>query len=268
MKAALIVYEPFDYTPGSKPANGGLGWQGAWASDPMATTNIGLAYTDPGGNSLEVRGNASSRRGSGSSQLEADREFQNELTSSFWFSVLIRGAPGSETISLGINESFYIGQGAKDVTSLFWGVYDADKTELSGLSLLADDDTSFFVGNAIYDGSKEKFTGLNIWRNPNLTIQPDVKDTSKFFSGSIKEFDKVPKISIYHKNRLATMDEIQFGQSFADVTSFTSRGSAPPVPEPSSITILALFLPLWYLARRKHSRSRAERDVPTSSISA
>lgn len=265
--AALIVYEPFDYSPGSKPGNGGLGWKGAWVSDHMATTDSGLGYTDPGGNTLDVGGNASSRKGNGSSQIEAVREFQNELTRSFWFSVVLRGSPGSETVSLGINESYYIGQGGKDVTSLYWGVYDADKTELSGLSLLADNDTSFFVGNAIYDQRQDKFTRLNLWRNPNLTTQPDVTDTSKFFSGSIKEFDKVPKIAIYHTSSLAALDEIRFGQSFADVASFTSRGSAAPVPEPSSITILALFLPLGYLARRKHSRSRAERDVPAISIS-
>jgi len=256
--AALIVYEPFDYSSGTQPGNGGMGWKEAWASDPMATTNGGLTYVGPGGNQLDVAGNASSRLGNGSSQTESVRDFQNELTSSFWFSVLIRGGSGNKTVALGINESFYIGQGAKDVLSSSWGVYDADKTELSGLSISAANDTSLFVGNAIYQKSQDKFTQLHLWRNPNLSTQPTVTDPTKFYSGSIKEFDKVPKIAVYHTSSLVALDEIRFGQSFADVTSFSSSGSRSAVPEPSSITILAVLLPLGYLTRRKRSPNKSE----------
>ena len=252
--AALIVFEPFDYSSGSQPGNGGLGWKEAWASDSMATTHGGLAYTGPGGNMLDVAGNASSRLGNGSSQTESVRDFQNELTSSFWFSVLIRGGAGNETVALGINESFYIGQGAKDVISSSWGLYDADKTELSGLSILAGNDTSLFVGKAIYEQPQDKFTQLHLWRNPNLSTQPAVTDATKFYSGSIKEFDKVPRISVYHTSSLVALDEIRFGQSFADVTSFSSSRSGSAVPEPPSLTILAVLLPLAYLAHRKRTR--------------
>lgn len=115
--AGLMVYESFDYTPGTQPGTGGAGWKQAWGSDPLETTTYGLVYADANGNALQVAGNASTRLSTGSTQVEAVRDFQMELIDTFWFSLLIRGASGNETVSLGINESFYIGQGAKDVTS-------------------------------------------------------------------------------------------------------------------------------------------------------
>jgi hypothetical protein len=248
---ALLVSESFDYTPGSRPGNGGSGWKESWGSDPMSTTNTGLTYTDSGGNSLQVAGNASTRKSNGSSQIEAVRDFENEITNTFWFSVLIEGVAGNNTVSLGINESFYVGQGAKDVKSTTWGVYDADKTQLSGVGVSAVNDISLFVGQALYSRSKSKFTQLNLWRNPDLDAQPDASATSSFYSGSIKEFDKIPKIAVYHTSDNAALDELRFGESYADVTSYTSASPSGSLPEPSTFLILSLLIPLAILIHRK-----------------
>jgi hypothetical protein len=252
---ALMVYESFDYTQGSRPGNGGLGWKQAWGSDPLATTSTGLDYADVNGNSLQVSGNASTRQSNGSTQVEAIRDFQAELIDTFWFSVLIKGANGNETVSLGINESFYIGQGAKDVTSSAFGVYDADKTQLSGVAILAVNEISLFVGRALYNQSHDKFTHLNVWRNPVLDTEPNVADSTSFYSGTIKEFDKIPKIAVYHTSNLGALDEVRFGQTFADVTAFTSAGrAAGVVPEPSAFVILVSLIPFGILMRRRQLR--------------
>lgn len=247
---ALLVYESFDYSPGSQPGNGGSGWKQAWASDPMATTTNGLEYIDSSGNTLQVAGNASTRRSNGP-EIEAVRDFQAEITGTFWFSVLIQGVAGEETVSLGINESLYVGQGAKDVTSTRWGVFDADKKQLSSLNILAENEISLFVGQAHYDQPKSKFTRLDLWRNPDLDTQPGVSAASNFYSGSIKEFDKIPKVAVYHTNSSAALDELRFGDSFSDVTTFTAGGSSGAVPEPSTIVIFGLLIPITLLIRRK-----------------
>ena len=248
---ALIVSESFDYAPGSRPGNGGSGWKESWGSDPMSTTNTGLTYTDSLGNELQVAGNASTRKSNGSSQIEAVRDFQNEIENTFWFSVLIHGVAGNNTVSLGINESFYVGQGAKDVKSTSWGVYDADKTQLSAVGAAAENEIALFVGRALYSQSKDKFTHLNLWLNPNLDAQPDASATSNFYSGSIKEFDKIPKIAVYHTSDLAALDELRFGESYADVTAFTAAGPSGSVPEPATFLILALMVPFAILLHRK-----------------
>lgn len=146
---ALMVYESFDYAPGTRPDNGGLGWKQGWGSDPLATTSNGLNYADGSGNSLQGAGNAATPPSNGSGQIEAVRDFQNELIDTFWFSVLITSATGNETMSLGINESFYVGQGAKDVTSTSYGVYNADKTKLGSIGIFAGTEISLFVGSAV-----------------------------------------------------------------------------------------------------------------------
>ena len=250
--AGLMVYESFDYTPGTRPGTGGSGWKQAWGSDPLETTAYGLAYADGNGNALQVAGNASTRLSTGSTQVEAVRDFQVELIDTFWFSLLIRGAAGNETVSLGINESFYIGQGAKDVTSADFGLYDADKTQLSGGGLVSLTESSLFVGRALYDQSQEKFSQLNVWHNPVLDVQPGVADASIFYSGAIKEFDKVPKIAVYHTSDLGALDEIRFGESFSDVTAFTSAGPAA-VPEPATVVIIGTLIPLTLLMRRRRA---------------
>jgi len=115
--AGLIVHESFSYAPGAQPENGGFGWKQAWGSDPMAITNQGLQFTDSLGDSLQVSGNASTRMSGGSAQIDAVRDLQTELSDSFWFSFLVNGISGSHTVSVGLNQPIYIGQGAKDVTS-------------------------------------------------------------------------------------------------------------------------------------------------------
>lgn len=248
--AGLMVYESFDYTPGTHADSGGYGWKQAWGSDPLATTTPGLDYVDGNGNTLHVAGNASTRLSNGSTQVEAVRDFQTELINTFWFSLLIRGASGNETVSLGINESFYIGQGAKDVTSAAFGVYDADKTQLSGGGIISFTESSLFVGRVLYDPFQDKFRHLNVWRNPVLDIQPEIADTSIFYSGAIKEFDKIPKIAVYHTSDLGALDEIRFGESFSDVTAFTSAGPAA-VPEPATVVIMGCLIPIALLMRRR-----------------
>ncbi len=248
--AGLMVYESFDYTPGTQPGTGGSGWKQAWGSEPLETTTYGLVYADGNGNAVQVAGNASTRLSTGSTQVEAVRDFQMELNDTFWVSLLIRGASGNETVSLGINESFYIGQGAKDLTSANFGLYDADKTQLSGGGLVSLTESSLFVGRALYDQSQDKFIQLNVWHNPVLDVQPGVADASIFYSGAIKEFDKVPKIAVYHTSDIGTLDEIRFGESFSDVTAFTSAGPAA-VAEPATVVIMASLVPPTLLMRRR-----------------
>lgn len=248
---ALMVQESFDYAPGTRPVNGVLGWKQGWGSDPLATTSNGLDYADGNGNSLQVAGNAGTRPSNCSTQIEAVRDFQDELIDTYWFSFLIKSATGNETVSLGINESFYVGQGAKDVTSTSYGVYDADTTQLGSIAIFAGTEISLLVGRAVYDQSQDKFSHLDVWLNPVLDTQPDVLDATTLYSGAIKEFDKVPKIALYHTSTLGALDELCFGDSFADVTAFTSAGPAAAVPEPSMVVMLGSLIPLMLLLRRK-----------------
>ena len=253
VSAGLIVHESFSYAPGARTGNGGFGWKQAWGSDPMATTNQGLQFTDSLGDSLQVSGNASTRMSGGSAQIEAVRDLQTELADTFWFSFLVNGIGGSHTVSVGLNQSVYIGQGAKDVTSAQWGVYDTDKALLGSGGNITQGQSVYFVGRAIYNQANDKFTDLDVWMNPVLSVAPQISDPSVLYSGSVKEFDKVPKIAVYHTNTAAAVDELRFGDAFADVAPFTSGGGSLAVPEPPSFLFYLVLLPVTALACRGNS---------------
>ena len=68
------------------------------------------------------------------------------------------------------------------------------------------------------------------------------------------EFNKIPKIAVYYKSDLAALDELRFGESYADVTAFTAFTAAGPsgsVPEPATFLILTLMVPFAILLHRK-----------------
>ena len=65
------------------------------------------------------------------------------------------------------------------------------------------------------------------------------------------EFNKIPKIAVYYKSDLAALDELRFGESYADVTAFTAAGPSGSVPEPATFLILTLMVPFAILLHRK-----------------
>ena len=121
------------------------------------------------------------------------------------------------------------------------GVYDADKALLGSGGSITQGQSVYFVGRAIYNQANDKFTDLDVWMNPVLSVAPQISDPSVLYSGSVKEFDKVPKIAVYHTSTAAAVDELRFGDAFADVAPLTSGGGSLAVPEqPSFLFYLVL----------------------------
>ncbi|WP_145286633.1 PEP-CTERM sorting domain-containing protein [Pirellulimonas nuda] len=269
--AAAVVYESFDYTEGANVVgqNGGVGFDGAWTGVESAgagTTNTkigtGLSF-----GALEVAGGSvdrQNRAGRGVINRTIAAGPLSQFTpdgSTVWFSLLMdrtaiiggdggfagntyatlvfgdtafadassNSAPANTGNALGVG---FVGTGAGTDFSLIevQGVAYAGGTLSTDGPLAVGDTTSFIVGKIDFaaNGSSDTLTLYNV-TDPGLalpaaafaTLSVDL-DQSGFNLVSIAD----PMTSVF--------DEIRFGATLADVTP------ARPIPEPSSLVLLAL----------------------------
>ena len=262
-QAAIVIYEPFDYTPGvidgSQAGGTGLsatGWTTSGATEFQSVITPGLDF--PG---LLTQGNAL-RRNDRTGQSEANRAIsaasQTALTadnSTIWFSLLI---DTEESFAKANNLTFLFGTDTvdnpkEDTPTISGG-------EGLGISFLKNKSGATLTAITVDDGISSRSDG-SIGPFPNSLDDPhryllfiagkidwaangsddtltlyNITDTAAAlpapFATMTADLDQsqFDTLVVSDKNR-AIVDEIRFGDTLADVT---------PVPEPTTIALLGL----------------------------
>ncbi len=96
---------------------------------------------------------------------------------------------------------------------------------------------------------------ISIWRNPNLDtlgVDPTPSQAQAYVqvSNQTLNFNAI-SFANYFGNKNLYIDEIRFGNSFADVVY------AIPIPEPTTITLLIIGAIVFLLARRKTQKQQS-----------
>ncbi len=240
LRAAVLVEESFNYTPGSNlaGANGGSGFDGAWTANASDyTIAAGLSYSG-----LASSGGSVSVVGNGSWSTSAKRDFTtiNTTTGVVWGSYLVRpdviGDDGFEVkygeddnINWGIASAF--GNGGGTQTSLNANSNDG---RVYGPTLVVGQTHlivwAFNASAAEVDGI---FPGdFIMFLDPTIGTDPDNSSPNIYKYTGASPQSTLGVTQIFARNTTATVDELRIGDSYASVT--------PAIPEPSAAVLGAL----------------------------
>lgn len=248
--ATIIVYEGFNYDPGSLDGqDGGLGWGEAWGSGNWTVSADGLSYTDSQGVSLPTSGGSVTTTANNSNWVHfrelspASRALMDD-NSVFWMSFLIESRSddprGSYGISLfdGGSEPILLGrhfqQGDPTGSTLATSGWN------SGVSTVQDageSQTWLFV--AQFDMVDEV---ANYWINPDIGGS---SPANALASGSedISDWDTTRiRLGQFGSSDGSnfSLDEIRFSTDFATA-----------VPEPRIYAALFGLVALGFVIRRR-----------------
>lgn len=267
--AAPTLYESFSgYTTASLSGQATSGtcltgnWdQGSTVLAPFVNFNgvsTGLTYAQ-GANQLVVSGGGMTSFRTSSSQAGkgiqlAPTSFDTSLPDEVWLSVLVdySGSPqtGSAMLGVTINNSSTLlgGQRAFGIGITggnAGGVQGMDGLQLNlGSGSVAAEDTGLSLSTGvnlivarIRDSSNPNtFTDdMTVWVNPTLGVEPvGGGDTLFLTDGWVASNSEWGVNSVFASHNFATgsstqMDELRYGNTYADVTPFTT------IPEPSSL---------------------------------
>lgn len=258
-RADLLVYEGFDYTPGSNvdetTLNGGTGWSGAYVQDiGNQAIEIEAQTLAPHGN-LQTSGNQWRRTDTGDETLSrgisADLDDGN---TELWFSLLFQANGTSNggwgLTTAGFNGAFsngtpnFLGSGesgfgfevtatSKTLQALAW---EEDGTRNDGNNYVLGSTTHLLAVQLIFGATDT----VNIYDVGTDLAQGSVVST---VSGDVDEASLA--FFAAGSKRQYIMDEIRVGTSFADVVV--------AIPEPASASLLLVAL-TFFAARRRLSR--------------
>ncbi|MDF3128537.1 PEP-CTERM sorting domain-containing protein [Kiritimatiellaeota bacterium B1221] len=256
IQANVLVYEGFDYTENtrvqaSNNLNGGTGWSNAWQEIEGNTnrywgTAAGtLAYENTGNvGDLEISGGYIEVAGTQNDNRVIERSFTptfNTTTNSdIWFSVLSAG-PGGNGVDVNLfgGGSKQIGWQMDGTITLTNGL--ASGTDSSGKGMTVGSAT-LLVANIDLANSE-----IQYWLNPIVgSASPGSADYASnvlTLDSSVTSLDAIRLFA--NTQNSGKIDEIRFGETFADVT---------PVPEPSSLALLAGAMGMLIACRRLQSR--------------
>jgi len=257
--AALILYEPFNYSAGTlNGKTGGTGFSGAWTASATTAAVIaspGLTYGD-----LDTLGN----RLDGTNSMSMKRLFSSTgLTgngSTLWFSFLISATDttaGSATAipsffsdfngPFGQAAGFSVSYNIQSATNLYMdariGGTIVSSTTITGTNYYSSG-VALVLGRITFSDTANQ-DRLEVWRNPTLGAVPG----APLMSGSGQWVSSGTANSFYMNkydppDRM--IDEIRLGTTLAD---------AMPVPEPAGCTaVVACCLAFAGWRRRRYSR--------------
>ena len=278
--AALLVYDGFEAggaTPGagqyqSEPGfpddrlnNQGparTGFVGSWADQGAVAATVyprvnssGLTWTSVAGQVLDTTVGSAEifRSGSiGGSQIKQSARDTDSIAvgQSFYVSSLLEFNAGTESTL-----RFKVGQGQTGgPRDHFIGfnssgqlIAGTDNTfGDSGLDLFAADTTHLIV--AMFNDGGQGNRTVDVWVNPADLLAPGAADytfSANHFQGhNLSGVELETQTGQGVVNPSMIFDEIRLGQTFQDVTPFstapTDNGDAPAVPEPASAALLAM----------------------------
>jgi len=288
-QAQLLVSEGFDYAAGNgvlaAEGTGGTGWAASWTDKNNLSTSSAssLSYTDGSGNTLSTSGGSLIAIATTTSQTT---EPQRQLASTFgamatantaqpdtlWMSYLWQGLNTSSTGSLFRQASVMLLQGTKEYLDIGMpnissgtvgtvnpdiSLWAANGIAVSPPTSTAPLDSGVAANNGATDFVLIEMTGtwvagsadtINVWINPALTGATPVGSPQLTYSG--QDLSGINYLRIQASAINSTygaaggeeqVDEINIGDTALDVE---------PVPEPASLTLVALggALLIW---RRK-----------------
>jgi hypothetical protein len=248
-QAALLLYEDFGYaaTTSLTSANSGTGnWTSAWATAPTTSsttiTSSGLTYSG-----LPTAGNATSESNSASQGNTRPWSGSGLFTDSseLWFSVLVNTSAASSDLR------FYA-LSAPDP-----GSNGGAGFRISGTSINAQIGTSSSGGSfSVTSGSTMLLVGrlgfsdtinadsVSLWLNPTISVTPPTGGIS--LSGNIGNTGS-PLVALRGGFTWGgVVDEIRVGTTFGDVVA---------VPEPSTVSLLALAAGFAWMRSRRARRT-------------
>ena len=232
-QAAVLVYEPFDYTAGAgalNGTNGGTGFGGAWAGNGSV---VSPGFNYPGlltmGNRAATSGNGANFRslgsvfGSGTVYYSLLLQVENAGSTGGYsgfslfsdeFEILFLGSRGNAGDLLGLERSGN-GQNGNTTATVSTVTFAVVKIEFNAGTTAGNERVSLFA-NPI--GNVEPST-------PSLLLN----DVTNFSFNRIRVDSG--RFSGADPTQILNVDEFKVGQAFADVSA---------VPEPSTIGLLGL----------------------------
>ena len=250
-QAETYVYEPFDYADGEN-MNGKVAQGIDWTNTGGTVKAGGKTYTDGDGNELVVGGNYMEQAG-GTNNVTMNIDVslwpesqKTELAPGEW----VLGAPGATIWASYIHKSSVAGSAIvedivvgprlvlgqyywQDTLAVIYNQPPNDPTD----ALATDEHFVMIRHETDLDGN----TVVDMWVDPPLANEaglPDLNDSpdGDFQSTSVvivggHTFDTWTFRGWGHADLLVDYDEIRMGTSYADVA---------PVPEPATLSLLAL----------------------------
>lgn len=239
--SAALVYEGFDYTAGASLAgqNGGLpgfGTGAAWfnTNGSIAVGSSTLTYSD-GSSSLIVSGNSASVPATASFNQSLRDTVSTYDSGEVWVSWLLKpNDPAVGYSQFVIRQSGADGGGAlvalgndSNTTDLYFEVNGA-RVPLSTGFQLASDETYFFAVNISYNDTGDET--INVYANSDLDAPTNLIGSATASLGAVGRFSILAGSNGTPSGN-TEFDEIRLGTTFAEVA---------PIPEPASLTLLAL----------------------------
>lgn len=226
VRAAQLVYEPFDYTAGSNLTSqtGGSGWSAGWTQDgqPCVTGASGLSYVDGSGKILNVSGKRADTTGSATT-----RNFRTVAAGPFtgvWISFLYQ-LPASNAKFEGV--SFYRGNVSTPVFSVNNPGADATAritltSNLAGGGSVntqkgAFGTTHFIALHLTEAGGAGGTDRVEAFVDPQLATVPATADGT--IDGTNFDFDIIRIAG--QDGATLLIDELRIGNSYADVAPHT-----------------------------------------------
>lgn len=261
-RADLINYEPFSYAPAGADllgANGGQGWSGPWAAggfNASISNNFDLAAGSLAKDRLLTAGNRTTTLAQNAISGLV-RSFDQPIgagdTLTRYLSVLLRP---EGTLHVGQFNGFFglyldgIGPNGDDVFIGKGGGGQLDRwvVETRGGSGQFASSVAPVINETTLLVLKSQFTaGLELF---TLYVNPtpgEPEPTSGVLKNDL-DLGGVSGIALYSTGAFS-VDEIRWGQTFADVT---------PVPEPATWMLAAIVSLLWFLLAPKRVSGAAD----------
>ncbi len=235
-RASLLVYEPFNYAPGSNligQTATGLGFTGSWTSWTNGNATIESGSLSEG--NLATSGNSLSGGADNGPSVNLSSPVAATVGNPLWVSFLMQTPATTTDINNNtIGALDLIGTNSNGTNSTAIGYTNGSfvlQTENNGVigSSVSPNTTYLMVLEDIANSSGT--STLNLWINPATGVEYPIINSNMTYSptDSIGNISSIGMLDGYYSN---SYDEIRIGTTYADVT--------PAVPEPDTLRLMGI----------------------------